>query len=54
MPLQTNYSPARDCATFVKVPPTGLVRGNTATEDYNVKLRGRGLRVDLKPKTPYP
>jgi len=41
-------SPARDDGPLTKVPPTSLPRGGT-TADYNVKLRGQGVRQDKIP-----
>lgn len=51
-PLQTNFSPARDCGPVTKTPMTGLARGGT-NPDFNVKLRGIGVRIDKKPRRPY-
>lgn len=53
-PIQPLFDSARDNGIVTKRPPTGIARGGRVTEDYNVKLRGRGLRVDLKPSKPWP
>jgi len=52
-PTQTDFSPARDCGTTSKYPPSGIERGGTEA-DYNAKLRGPQQRIDRKPKRPYP
>lgn len=52
-PIQPQLGPARDAGEITKNLQTSLARGGT-TEDYNVKLRGLGKRIDEKPKRPYP
>ena len=49
-PNAGNYAmcPTRDDGPLTKVSPTSLRRGGT-TADYNVKLRGQGVRSDKIP-----
>ena len=53
-PLMAQTTAMVDAGTITTNKQTGIVRGGTATPDFNVVLRGLGKRIDEKPKRPYP
>lgn len=46
-------TPMVDVGTLAKGREISTPRGGT-TADYNVKLRGMGVRIDERPPRPYP
>lgn len=52
-PLNGTLGAVRDAGSITKSPQTGRARGGTQ-QDYNANMRGLGVRVDRKPKKPYP
>ena len=53
-PLMAQTTAMVDSGSVTTNKRTGIVRGGTATADFNVKLRGMGKRIDQLPKRPYP
>ncbi len=51
--LLVGATPMIDSGPLVKTVMVGLARGGTAA-DFNVKIRGKGKRIDKKPEDPYP
>jgi len=49
----TGPTPMLDVCDYIKGAGVSIPRGGT-TPDYNIKLRGRDVRIDRIPERPYP